>query len=85
MISTSLRKLVKLEAGSIEGQVVEMGLTTTSLLDVEQFPVLVPNSLFSSQSKDVYNTEEDILLQSVRIIKERGAKLSSTWQDSTGQ
>ncbi|KAJ7007714.1 hypothetical protein NC653_006674 [Populus alba x Populus x berolinensis] len=148
-----------IKAGSIEGQVVEMGLTTTSLLDVEQFPVLVPNSLFSSQvivnksraqwravvskipvivddvekipqisndiksmlnsnpnvflgkeapycylsriensfaeltlgcnlkqmSKDVYNTEEEILLQSVRIIKERGAKLSSTWQDSTGQ
>lgn len=38
------------------------------------------------QSKDeLYTTEEDILLQSVRIIKERGAKLSSTWQDSTGQ
>ncbi|KAL9359980.1 hypothetical protein Peur_048103 [Populus x canadensis] len=149
-----------IKAGSIEGQVVEMGLTTTSLLNVEQFPVLVPNSLFSSQvivnksraqwravvskipvivddvekipqisndiksmlnsnpniflgkeapycylsriensfaeltlgcnlkqmSKDeLYTTEEDILLQSVRIIKERGAKLSSTWQDSTGQ
>ncbi|XP_061968647.1 mechanosensitive ion channel protein 1, mitochondrial-like isoform X2 [Populus nigra] len=38
-----------IKAGSIEGQVVEMGLTTTSLLNVEQFPVLVPNSLFSSQ------------------------------------
>ena len=38
-----------MQAGSIEGQVVEMGLTTTSLLNVEQFPVLVPNSLFSSQ------------------------------------
>ncbi|KAH8516853.1 hypothetical protein H0E87_004988 [Populus deltoides] len=149
-----------IKAGSIEGQVVEMGLTTASLLNVEQFPVLVPNSLFSSQvivnksraqwravvskipvivddvekipqisndiksmlnsnpniflgkeapycylsriensfaeltlgcnlkqmSKDeLYTTEEDILLQSVRIIKERGAKLSSTWQDSTGQ
>ena len=37
------------QAGSIEGQVVEMGLTTTSLLNAEKFPVIVPNSLFSSQ------------------------------------
>uniref|UniRef100_A0A803M303 Mechanosensitive ion channel MscS domain-containing protein n=1 Tax=Chenopodium quinoa TaxID=63459 RepID=A0A803M303_CHEQI len=36
-------------AGSIEGQVVEMGLTTTSLLNVEKFPVIVPNSIFSNQ------------------------------------
>ncbi|KAL0379481.1 UNVERIFIED_CONTAM: Mechanosensitive ion channel protein 1, mitochondrial [Sesamum angustifolium] len=36
-------------AGSVEGQVVEMGLTTTSLLTAEKFPVVVPNSLFSSQ------------------------------------
>lgn len=27
----------------------EMGLTTTSLLSAEKFPVIVPNSLFSSQ------------------------------------
>lgn len=27
----------------------EMGLTTTSLLNAEKFPVIVPNSLFSSQ------------------------------------
>lgn len=33
----------------MEGQVVEMGLTTTSLLTAEKFPVIVPNSLFSSQ------------------------------------
>lgn len=33
----------------MEGQVVEMGLTTTSLLSAERFPVIVPNSLFSSQ------------------------------------
>ncbi|KAJ8900631.1 hypothetical protein K2173_025408 [Erythroxylum novogranatense] len=39
----------RIKAGSIEGQVVEMGLTTTSLLNAEKFPVLVPNSLFSSQ------------------------------------
>ncbi|CAN7000107.1 unnamed protein product [Brassica oleracea var. botrytis] len=38
-----------IKAGSVEGQVVEMGLTTTSLLNAEKFPVLVPNSLFSSQ------------------------------------
>ncbi|KAF5464334.1 hypothetical protein F2P56_014418 [Juglans regia] len=38
-----------IKAGNIEGQVVEMGLTTTSLLNVEKFPVIVPNSLFSSQ------------------------------------
>ncbi|RXH93647.1 hypothetical protein DVH24_014223 [Malus domestica] len=36
-------------AGSIEGQVVEMGITTTCLLNAEKFPVIVPNSLFSSQ------------------------------------
>lgn len=33
----------------MEGQVVEMGLTTTRLLSAEKFPVIVPNSLFSSQ------------------------------------
>ncbi|KAK4268820.1 hypothetical protein QN277_022054 [Acacia crassicarpa] len=38
-----------IKAGSVEGQVVEMGLTTTSLLNAEKFPVIVPNSLFSSQ------------------------------------
>ncbi|XP_004306750.1 PREDICTED: mechanosensitive ion channel protein 1, mitochondrial [Fragaria vesca subsp. vesca] len=38
-----------IKAGTIEGQVVEMGLTTTSLLNAEKFPVIVPNSLFSSQ------------------------------------
>ncbi|KAJ7962435.1 Mechanosensitive ion channel [Quillaja saponaria] len=38
-----------IKAGSVEGQVVEMGLTTTSLLNSEKFPVIVPNSLFSSQ------------------------------------
>ncbi|XP_073123825.1 mechanosensitive ion channel protein 1, mitochondrial isoform X1 [Henckelia pumila] len=38
-----------IKAGSVEGQVVDMGLTTTSLLTAEKFPVIVPNSLFSSQ------------------------------------
>lgn len=139
-----------LQAGSVEGQVVEMGLTTTTLLSAEKFPVIVPNSMFSSQvivnksrapwralviripmqiddldkvpqisddvkimlrsntkvflgkeapycflsqiessfaelnvgcnlkqmSKDeLYSTQQDILLQSVRIIKEHGASL----------
>ncbi|MCI03351.1 mechanosensitive ion channel protein 1 mitochondrial-like, partial [Trifolium medium] len=38
-----------IKAGSIEGQVVEIGLTSTSLLSPEKFPVIVPNSFFSSQ------------------------------------
>ncbi|CAI0437395.1 unnamed protein product [Linum tenue] len=38
-----------IQAGSIEGQVIEMGLTSTMLLNAEKFPVIVPNSLFSSQ------------------------------------
>ncbi|XP_027108415.2 mechanosensitive ion channel protein 1, mitochondrial-like [Coffea arabica] len=38
-----------IKAGSVEGQVIDMGLTTTSLLTSEKFPVIVPNSLFSSQ------------------------------------
>ncbi|XP_062009469.1 mechanosensitive ion channel protein 1, mitochondrial-like [Rosa rugosa] len=136
-----------IKAGSIEGQVVDMGLTTTSLLNAEKFPVIVPNSLFSSQvivnksraqwrgvvtriplqinddldkvpqisddiksmlrshpkvflgkevpycflsrlessfgeqmSKDeLFSTEEDILLRSIKIIKRHGAKLGSTY------
>lgn len=48
-------KLYKLQAGSIEGQVVEMGLTTTSLLSAEKFPVIVPNSLFSSQVGNLFS------------------------------
>ncbi|CAL1354031.1 unnamed protein product [Linum trigynum] len=144
-----------IKAGSIEGQVVEMGLTSTMLLNAEKFPVIVPNSLFSSQvivnksrahframvkviplvvddvdkvaqiSKDIegmikanpkvflgkevpycflsnigsssaeltlgcnlkhmskydcYATEQEILLESARIIKGHGARLGSTWQ-----
>ncbi|CAN6239595.1 unnamed protein product [Urochloa humidicola] len=38
-----------IKAGSIEGQVVEIGLTSTSLINTEKLPVIVPNSLFSSQ------------------------------------
>ncbi|KAJ3680295.1 hypothetical protein LUZ60_016573 [Juncus effusus] len=38
-----------IKAGSIEGQVVDIGLTSTSLINPEKFPVIVPNSLFSSQ------------------------------------
>ncbi|VFR03688.1 unnamed protein product [Cuscuta campestris] len=43
----SIGDLIK--AGSVEGQVIEMGLTATSLLTAEKFPVIVPNSLFTSQ------------------------------------
>ncbi|XP_071736078.1 mechanosensitive ion channel protein 1, mitochondrial [Rutidosis leptorrhynchoides] len=39
-----------IKAGSMEGQVIEMGLTTTTLLSAEKFPIVVPNSLFSSQA-----------------------------------
>ncbi|CAN1781404.1 Mechanosensitive ion channel protein 1, mitochondrial [Linum perenne] len=144
-----------IKAGSIEGEVIEMGLTTTMLRNSEKFPVIVPNSLFSSQvivnksrarframvkqipvvvddvhkigkiSTDIesmlksnpkvfsleekekpycflsriessfaeltlgcnlnhmskyecYNAEQEILLESARIIKENGAKLGST-------
>ncbi|KAK3009393.1 hypothetical protein RJ639_014656 [Escallonia herrerae] len=149
-----------IKAGSVEGQVVEMGLTTTSLLSAEKFPVIVPNSLFSSQvivnksragwramvskiplqiddfdkipqisddiksmllshsnvflekeapycflsriersyaeltlccnlkqmSKDkLFSTEQDILLQSARIIKQHGASLGNTFEDNIGQ
>lgn len=145
-----------IKAGSVEGQVVEMGLTTTSLLSAEKFPVIVPNSLFSSQvivnksragwramatkiplqigdfdkipqisddiksmlrsnsnvflekeapycylsrversyaeltigcnlrytSKEMlFSTEQDILLQSIRIIKQHKATLGSTFED----
>ncbi|VFQ94677.1 unnamed protein product [Cuscuta campestris] len=38
-----------IRAGYVEGQVVEMGMTTTSLLTEEMLPVTVPNSLFTSQ------------------------------------
>lgn len=38
-----------IKAGSIEGQVLDIGLTATHLLDMQKFPVAVPNSLFSNQ------------------------------------
>ncbi|CAK8560791.1 unnamed protein product [Lathyrus sativus] len=38
-----------IKAGSIEGQVLEIGLTSTSLLSPEKLPVIVPNSFFSNQ------------------------------------
>ncbi|XP_010276908.1 PREDICTED: mechanosensitive ion channel protein 1, mitochondrial isoform X1 [Nelumbo nucifera] len=149
-----------IKAGSIEGQVVEMGLTTTSLLNAEKFPIVVPNSLFSSQvivnksrahwramvtmiplridnlemipqisediksmlrsnskiflekeapycflsrignsyaeltvgcnikhmsKEELYSTQQDILLQSIRIIKQHGAALGGTLQDWSNQ
>ncbi|MCO5551863.1 hypothetical protein L7F22_005369 [Adiantum nelumboides] len=36
-------------AGPVEGQVLDIGLTSTQLLDLDKFPVAVPNSFFSSQ------------------------------------
>ncbi|KAK5776096.1 hypothetical protein PVK06_044055 [Gossypium arboreum] len=42
-------KLFLLQAGSVKVQVVEMGLASTTVLNSERFPDLVPNSLFSSQ------------------------------------
>nr|XP_043626441.1 mechanosensitive ion channel protein 1, mitochondrial-like [Erigeron canadensis] len=39
-----------IKAGAVEGQVKEMGLTTTSLLSAEQHLIVVPNSLFSGQA-----------------------------------
>ncbi|XP_038876385.1 mechanosensitive ion channel protein 1, mitochondrial-like [Benincasa hispida] len=149
-----------IKAGAIEGQVVEMGLMSTLLLSAEKFPIVVPNSLFSSQviinksraqwraitkkiplqvddfstvsrisdgiknmlmshpkvflgkevpycflsqiestcaeltlgcnlkkmgKEDLFSTEQDILLQSVRIIKENGATLGSTMSDWTNK
>ncbi|KGN56499.1 mechanosensitive ion channel protein 1, mitochondrial isoform X1 [Cucumis sativus] len=149
-----------IKAGAIEGQVVEMGLMTTSLLSAEKFPVVVPNSLFSSQviinksraqwraivkrvplqvddistvsqitddiknmltshpkvflgkeapycflsqiestyaeltlgcnlrkmgKDESFSTEQDILLQSVQIIKAKGATLGSTMSDWTNK
>ncbi|CAA0392727.1 unnamed protein product [Arabidopsis thaliana] len=147
-----------IKAGSVEGQVIEMGLTTTSLLNAEKFPVLVPNSLFSSQvivnksraqwraiaskiplqiddldmipqisneikemlrsntkvflgkeaphcylsrveksfaeltigcnlirmgKEELYNTQQEVLLEAVKIIKKHGVSLGTTWDNST--
>ncbi|KAH7863498.1 hypothetical protein Vadar_018243 [Vaccinium darrowii] len=38
-----------LKVGSVEGQIVKMGLVTTSLLSAENFPIIVPNSLLSTK------------------------------------
>ncbi|KAF8038430.1 hypothetical protein BT93_B1083 [Corymbia citriodora subsp. variegata] len=66
----ALRASATSPAGSIEGQVVEIGLMTASLLNDEKFPIIIPNSLFSSQGRDeLYTRQQDILLQSVQIIK----------------
>ena len=42
------------QAGSVEGQVVNIGLMSTQLLDNDKFPVIVPNSFFSSQVANLY-------------------------------
>ncbi|MCO5572279.1 hypothetical protein L7F22_026032 [Adiantum nelumboides] len=38
-----------IKAGPVQGQVLDIGLTSTQLLDLDKFPVAVPNSFFSSQ------------------------------------
>lgn len=38
-----------ISVGSLNGQVVEMGLHTTQLLNADKFPIVVPNSFFSNQ------------------------------------
>lgn len=38
-----------MQVGSLTGQVVEMGLHTTQLLNPEKYPIVVPNSFFSNQ------------------------------------
>eukprot|EP00252_Welwitschia_mirabilis_P006548 TRINITY_DN17433_c0_g1_i1.p1 TRINITY_DN17433_c0_g1~~TRINITY_DN17433_c0_g1_i1.p1 ORF type:complete len:541 (+),score=86.40 TRINITY_DN17433_c0_g1_i1:258-1880(+) len=38
-----------IKAGSVEGKVTEIGLTTTTLLNPEKFPVIIPNSFLASQ------------------------------------
>ncbi|KAJ7546919.1 hypothetical protein O6H91_08G061100 [Diphasiastrum complanatum] len=38
-----------ISAGAVEGQVIEIGLHSTRLLNADKFPVTVPNSFFSSQ------------------------------------
>jgi small-conductance mechanosensitive channel len=38
-----------IKAGSIEGHMVEMGLTSTSMLNPDKCPVIVPNSFFLIQ------------------------------------
>jgi small-conductance mechanosensitive channel len=37
------------QVGSVNRQVVEMGLHTTQLLNSDKFPIVVPNSFFSNQ------------------------------------
>lgn len=38
-----------LQAGSVNGQVVEMGFHSTQLLNSDKYPTVVPNSYFSNQ------------------------------------
>ncbi|VFR03689.1 unnamed protein product [Cuscuta campestris] len=67
-----------IRAGYVEGQVIEMGMTTTSLLSEEMLPVTVPNSLFTSQSTEERAwTEQELVLQAARIINRYGASPTS--------
>lgn len=38
-----------MQAGDLTGQVVEIGLHSTEMLNRDKFPTIVPNSFFSSQ------------------------------------
>ena len=49
LVSTFLNINYVWQAGSVNGQVVEMGLHTTQLLNSDKFPIVVPNSFFSNQ------------------------------------
>jgi hypothetical protein len=42
------------QAGSVSGQVVEMGFHSTQLLNSDKFPIVVPNSYFSNQVINLY-------------------------------
>jgi small-conductance mechanosensitive channel len=44
------------QAGSVSGQVVEMGFHSTQLLNSDKFPIVVPNSYFSNQVINLYTT-----------------------------
>ena len=37
------------QAGNVSGQVIEMGLHSTQLLNSDKYPIVVPNSYFSNQ------------------------------------
>jgi hypothetical protein len=40
-----------LQAGAISGQVVDIGLHSTQMINSDKYPIIVPNSFFSSEVK----------------------------------